>query len=106
MGKDPSDLHSGGRGIEAFVRPYGHRIAGEPMEMAFDCFGPAREFRLKFRSLSNVAGPTVVFVPHYQYPDGIEVEVSDGAWDLRWEEQTLLWHVEQEGRHSLKIRRK
>lgn len=33
---DPTDLNSGGRGLLAAVRPYGAKIAGEPLESEFD----------------------------------------------------------------------
>ena len=34
--RDPQDLHSGGRALEAVVRPYARAVAGEPLRMHFD----------------------------------------------------------------------
>jgi len=33
---NPGDIHSGGRALEAVVRPYAMRVAGEPLRMSFD----------------------------------------------------------------------
>ncbi|MDY7041714.1 MAG: cellulase family glycosylhydrolase, partial [Chloroflexota bacterium] len=35
---DPADIHSGGRALEAAVRPYARAVAGEPLRMHFDPF--------------------------------------------------------------------
>ena len=42
---DPDDINSGGRALEAAVRPYAHKVAGEPLEMAFE---QAERFHLPF----------------------------------------------------------
>lgn len=89
--KDPHDLHSGGRTLETLVRPYAHRIAGEPLEMIFHPLIPSREFLFRFKSTSESKGCTVIFVPQYQYPNGVDVQISDGSFELKWDEQTLLY---------------
>jgi len=105
--ENPHDLHSGGRGIEALVRPYGHRIAGDPLEMVFDPFVAARDFYLRFKGVSGIKGPTVIFVPQYQYPNGVDVQVSDGSFELKWDEQTLLYnHEDIECEHWIRIAHK
>eukprot|EP00747_Dinoflagellata_sp_TGD_P044731 gnl/TRDRNA2_/TRDRNA2_143438_c0_seq1.p1 gnl/TRDRNA2_/TRDRNA2_143438_c0~~gnl/TRDRNA2_/TRDRNA2_143438_c0_seq1.p1 ORF type:complete len:185 (+),score=19.21 gnl/TRDRNA2_/TRDRNA2_143438_c0_seq1:2-556(+) len=101
--KDPDDLHSGGRGLQTLVRPYAYRIAGVPLEMRFDPFGAAREFFFSFRSQPNVSGPTVLFVPQYQYPDGVAIEVSDGSHELCWEKQTLLYTAGEADEHWIRL---
>ena len=93
---DPNDLNSGGRALEAVVRPYAGRIAGEPLEMVFDLKG--RRFEFAFRHDASVEAPTEVYVPNLQYPDGYRVEVSDGSYEMDREAQTLIYHhsMEQE----------
>ena len=85
---DRSDIHSGGRGLPAIVRPYARKIAGEPLHMRFDL--KRRIFELEFRHDPSVAAPTEIFVPALHYPNGYAVEVSDGTFEMNQEEQTLL----------------
>jgi len=82
---NPADLNSGGRGLEAAVRPYAMRIAGEPLETSFDPFGQRKKFYLKVRLSTREARKrqaaghpleSVLFVPYIQYPKGIEWTVG------------------------------
>jgi hypothetical protein len=87
---DPQDIHSGGRALQAVVRPYARAVAGEPLRMAFD---PNRKlFTFAFRHDAAVTAPTELFVPNYQYPRGYAVEVSDGTVEIDREQQVLRYH--------------
>jgi len=88
--EDPGDLNSGGRALEAAVRPYAHKIAGQPLEMAFD--PGRRRFTFAFRHDPAVSAPTEIFVPSFQYPRGCRVKVSDGEYALDLDNQTLFYH--------------
>jgi hypothetical protein len=81
------DIHSGGRGLPAIVRPYAMKTAGEPLRMSFDRH--TRRFEFEFRHDSAVTAPTEIFVPTYQYPDGIAVELSDGEYSYDAASQML-----------------
>jgi hypothetical protein len=87
--EDPGDIHSGGRALDAVVRPYAMRVAGEPLEMSFDLH--KRVFELTFRHDPDITAPTVVFVPNFQYPDGYLVEISDGEFSMEPDAQQLLY---------------
>lgn len=82
------DIHSGGRGLAAVVRPYARKIAGEPLRMCFDL--DSRVFELDFRPDPAVSAPTEIFVPDYQYPGGFTVEVGGGSYRLDAGSSTLL----------------
>jgi len=84
------DIHSGGRGLPAIVRPYAMKTAGEPLRMSFD--RDARRFEFAFRHDDAVTAPTEIFVPTYQYPDGITVEFSDGDYAYDAAAQVLTVH--------------
>jgi hypothetical protein len=84
--QDGDNIHSGGRGIAGFARPYAKRTAGEPLRMSFDL--DSRVFEFEFRPDPAVTAPTEIFVPDYQYPNGYTVELSGGTW--RAEGQTVL----------------
>ncbi len=100
----PGDINSGGRALEAVVRPYPRKVAGEPLRMAFDlkyCI-----FEFKFRHDPAVSAPTEIFVPNYQYPDGYVVEVSDGTYGVDRAGQTITYrHSTERDVHHVRVRR-
>jgi hypothetical protein len=101
---NPADIHSGGRALEAVVRPYARKIAGEPLRMAFDT--SRRVFEFEFRHVQGVTAPTEIFVPDYQYPDGYTVEVSDGTYEVDRANQTLIYrHGNERDVHLIRVRR-
>lgn len=99
---NPDDIHSGGRALEAVVRPYAMRIAGEPLRMSFELETCVFEF--EYRHDPAIHAPTEIFVPEYQYPDGVEVEISDGryAYD-RDAQMVLVWHIADTATHTVRI---
>ena len=98
------DVNSGGRALEAVVRPYPRRVAGEPLRMHFDL--PTHTFEFEFRHDPKVSAPTEIFVPEYQYPDGHEVEVSDGTYGTDPTNQTLVYlHGTERDVHHVRVRR-
>jgi hypothetical protein len=100
---DPQNIHSGGRALEAIVRPYARAVAGEPLKMAFD--RKTRTFEIEFRHDAEVTAPTEIFVPDYQYPQGYRVEVSDGAHEIDRGEQTVLYrHTANVAVHRIQIK--
>ncbi len=93
---DPADINSGGRALQAVVRPYPLAVAGEPLRMAFDL--KRRTFTFEFRHDPQVVAPTEIFVPALQYPDGYRVAVSDGTFEQDRGRQRLIY------RHGLERR--
>ena len=90
---DPADIHSGGRALQAVVRPYPLATAGEPLLISFDI--RKKVYTYRFRHDPAVSAPTLVFVPNYQYPGGARVTVSDGDFSLDRQAQVITY------RHSL-----
>ena len=100
---DPDDVNSGGRALEAVVRPYARKIAGEPLRMAFD--PEQRTFEFEFRHDPAVSASTEIFVPQTQYPDGYVVAVSDGTYEVDRESQTLIYrHGTAQAVHRVRVR--
>jgi hypothetical protein len=98
-------IHDGGRALEAAVRPYPCRVAGEPLSLAFDL--KSKTFEFTFRHAGEVEAPTELFVPELQYPRGYTVEVSDGTFEAGRAPQTLLYrHTREREVHSLRLRPK
>lgn len=99
----PEDVHSGGRALEAVVRPYARAVAGEPLRMRFD--RRRRRFDFTFRHDPRIEAPTEIFVPAYQYPEGYAVDLSDGTSESLPEEQILVYrHTSARDTHTVRIR--
>ncbi|MEE9616347.1 MAG: cellulase family glycosylhydrolase [Anaerolineae bacterium] len=99
---DPGDANSGGRALEAVVRPYARKVAGEPLRMHFDL--SSRTFEFEFRHDPAVRAPTEIFVPNYQYPEGYAVELSDGTYRIDREAQTLtVQHALDRETHTIRV---
>ncbi len=86
---DPRDINSGGRALEAVVRPYPRAIAGELLKSSF--FPHSRVFKLIFKHDPAISAPTEVYVPNYHYPHGYSIWVSDGRYEIQRSNQTLLY---------------
>ena len=98
--QDAADIHSGGRGLPAIVRPYARKIAGEPVRMCFEL--TTKTFELDFRHDPAIIAPTEIFLPDYQYPHGYTVELSDG--DYRIEGDLLLVeHTTAQATHTVRV---
>ncbi len=78
--KEPGNLDSGGRALDAVVRPYARAVAGEVVRMSYD--RERRVFLLEFRHDSSVEAPTEVFLPRPLFLAPSRVEVSDGAFEI------------------------
>ena len=101
---NPDDINSGGRALEAIVRPYAQRVAGEPLRMKFDL--ATQTFEFEFRHDPAITAPTEIFVPEYQYDGSAAVEVSDGMYSYDREAQLLTYtHTTGQKTHTIRITR-
>jgi hypothetical protein len=101
--RDARDINSGGRALQAVVRPYPMRIAGEPLRVAFHV--AKKEFTFAFRHDPRVSAPTEIFVPRLHYGEDYGVEISDGAWEKDPQQQVLLYrHGKEQEEHWLRLR--
>jgi hypothetical protein len=94
-----SNIYSGGRAIEAVIRPYPIKTCGIPKRIHFDAKALNRTFLYEFESISSEcnycrSSPTVIFIPTFQYPNGIECHVSDGSWQYSQSEQAMLYYAD------------
>jgi len=88
---NPVDIHSGGRALEALVRPYPMATAGEPLKIKFDVKGKVFDFM--FQSDPAIEKPTLIYIPNYQYPDGFSVDVSGGSYRINRDSQILEYQL-------------
>jgi hypothetical protein len=100
--EDPENINSGGRALEAVVRPYPLATAGEPLKIRFDI--KKKEFEFIFRHDPAVQEPTEIFVPLIQYLNGCKVEISDGEYELNLDKQILIYkHSTLREIHAIRI---
>ncbi len=86
---EPSDINSGGRALQAVLRPYPMATAGELLRSGFNAY--TRIFRMVFRQDPAISAPTEIYVPKAQYPQGYQVQVSDGRYEKQYAKQKLLY---------------
>lgn len=101
---DPTNINSGGRGLEGFCRPYARRTAGKPTSMVFH--RSSGEFELHYLSDPSIDAPTELFIPTIQYPNGYEIELSSG--EARRDEAAQLVFIEkaEAGEQRILVRRR
>lgn len=101
---DPADINSGGRALDALLRPYPQATAGEPLELSFDY--RRGECAFSFEHDPAVDAPTVLYVPRWQYPSGAAVEAASGRVELDQAAQVLrYWPTRPGGRHTIRLQR-
>ncbi len=99
---DPEDPDSGGRALEAAVRPYPRAVAGIPLHYAYAY--RRRQFVLRFRHDPAVTAPTEIFVPRLHYPRGCRVQVSDGHYAWAEADTVLLYyHSADRAEHEVRL---
>ena len=96
-------IYDGGRALQAALRPYPAKIAGEPLSMAFDIH--TRLFEFSFRHQDGITAPSEIFIPYYHFPKGYQVQVSDGSTEQDVLSQTLIYrHTPTQAVHTIKIK--
>ena len=101
---DPLNINSGGRALEAVIRPYACATAGEPLRMSFNF--RTKVFEFEFRHDPKVSAPTEFFIPNFQYPQGYRVEVSDGTFESDRDAQILVYrHTTMLDVHKITVKK-
>ncbi|OQY03885.1 MAG: hypothetical protein B6I20_04120 [Bacteroidetes bacterium 4572_117] len=101
---DKTDINSGGRALDAVVRPYPYKISGTPLHYHFNY--KEKEFVLKFNNDTSLNGPTEVFLPDYHYKGGFEVYHTKGV--LKWDKENcmLLFYPDKKvKKHKIIVRK-
>lgn len=100
--QDPKDINSGGRALEALVRPWPVKIAGEPVKVKYNI--KTRKFSFRFRQQPGLEKDTEIYVPAYPYPHGFELWVSDGSFSIDTEARIVRWRPDPSKRmHIIKL---
>ncbi len=96
---DSAEVHSGGRAVKGFCRPYVQRAAGKIQKMNFDW-----ERRI-FSAEIEITGPapTLIYLPDIWYNNACTVEVSGGTYRIE-NGQWLVWENAETGFQTIQIR--
>ncbi len=97
----PADLNSGGRSLDAAIRPYPKKVNGELLEYQYAY--KKKELLVRFKTTDASSYPTEIFLPEYVYHDSFRVQASSGALHYDAKQHTLLFYTPQEGMHTLII---
>lgn len=73
--------------VDAIVRPYPARIAGEPVSWSYD--DAARELEVAWQPDPAITAPTVIIAPARVYPDGVTVDCGGCTVDIVGDEVRL-----------------
>ncbi len=87
--QDPQDINSGGRALEALVRPWPRKVAGEPVKIKYNL--KSKKFSFRFRQEPGLDQATEIFIPAYSYPHGFQLWVSDGSFSIDTAATLVHW---------------
>ncbi len=102
--KDPNDVNSGGRALDAIVRPYPVKTSGTPLSIDFDY--RTGYFKYTFEHDPVIQSPTVIFIPKLHYLEGIRIEATAGELVTDQANQRLEYYPSSPGKHTILIERK
>ena len=100
---DPSDINSGGRALDAVIRPYPFALPGIPLRFGYAY--KKKMFYLKFVSDPKITAPAEIFLPDYEFGKGYRVNYSDGKVEKDKTGQYLLYFPSAtHQKHTLLVR--
>ena len=97
--KNPADLNSGGRALNAVIRPYPKKITGKLLEYSYNY--KKKELTVCFTVDNPSDYPTEIFLPEYIYGDNFNVTSTAGKLTFDQEERILLFYPESKGQHLI-----
>ena len=90
---DEKDINSGGRALEAVVRPFASKVAGDIIEHRF--YSQEKIFVLRFKPNPLIDMPTEIFVPAFHFGDGFKVHSSSGRLTYDRRNDLLLLYLKK-----------
>jgi len=100
---NPDDINSGGRAIEGFCRPHFVCCTGIPKKMNFQM--KEGFFYFEFDGEVSIKGPTVLYIPRIHYPNGYNINISEGEIQKDEKNQLVSIIIKENGIHTIKVTR-
>ena len=98
---DMTDINSGGRALQAVIRPFPMALAGEPVVSNFN--PQTSTYTLEFIGDPKITAPSEIFFPQWHYAKGAEIKISDGSYEIVADEQILRFFQGEATNHKIKI---
>jgi len=98
---NPEDINSGGRAIKGFCRPHFVRCTGIPKKMDFKM--KEGLFYFEFDGDVSIKGSTVLYIPRIHFPNGYDINVSEGEIQKDEKNQVVSITIKENGVHTVKI---
>ncbi|MFW9949868.1 MAG: cellulase family glycosylhydrolase [Candidatus Thorarchaeota archaeon] len=98
---NPEDINSGGRAIKGFCRPHFVRCTGIPKKMDFHM--KEGFFYFEFDGDISIKGSTILFIPSIHFPNGYDINVSEGEIQKDEKNQLVSIFIKENGVHTVKI---
>ncbi len=98
---DPEDINSGGRALEAAIRPFPKKINGDLLEYTYDYKKKKLTVRYNVREISPY--PTEIFLPGYIYGEVFSVSSDRTRLEFDEKERTLLCYPGSIGEHVVVV---
>lgn len=95
-------INSGGRALEAAIRPFPKKVNGKLLEYHYDFKTKQLTIRMDVKELSKY--PTEIFLPEFTYGDNFKVYSKDARLAFDKTERILLYHPEKTGEHILIVK--
>ncbi len=96
-----SDINSGGRALEAVIRPFPKKITGKLTEFNYDY--KSKKLQLGFNVDEVGTLPTEIFIPEFVYGNNFIVYSDAGKLTFNKEERILMYYPEKTGSHQIVI---
>jgi hypothetical protein len=100
---DASDINSGGRALNAVIRPHPYKVSGMPKSWSFN--KDKGEFYLLFENDPNITMPTEIFLPKHHFGKGYEVSFTNGELKYDRENDLLLYFPQGSGEHAVIVKK-
>lgn len=99
---NPADINSGGRALDAAVRPFPKKVAGNLLEYSFNYKTKELVIRFNVEKVSDY--PTEIFLPEYTYGDNFTVSSKNTKLAFDKNERTLLCYPETIGEQIIVVK--
>jgi hypothetical protein len=100
---NPADINSGGRALDAAVRPYPKKVAGKLIEYSYNY--KKKEILVRFNVEKLSEYPTEIFLPDYIYGDNFTVCSKETKLAFDKKERMLLCYPEKVGEQVIIIKK-
>jgi hypothetical protein len=100
---NPEDINSGGRALDAAVRPFPKKVTGKLLEYCYNY--RKKELLVRFKAEKLSGYPTEIFLPEYTYGENFIVYSKDTKLAFDKKENTLLCYPQNIGEQVIIIKK-